>query len=97
MATYKNKERHLELTIDGVLLTLAEMTGIGKTTETRLKLAGYTTLRDLLAHPRWAWQVEQILAAVGRRDLPALNRFVTRWFPLSHPIAFGPSLTKGHR
>ncbi|MEN3010397.1 MAG: hypothetical protein ABDI20_05390 [Candidatus Bipolaricaulaceae bacterium] len=43
--------------------------------------------RDLLLHPRWAWQVEQILAAVERRDLPALNRLVTRWFPLSHPIA----------
>lgn len=70
-----------------ILRSLRLLYGIGETTETRLKLAGYTTLRDLLSHPRWAWQVEQILQAVERRDVPALNRLVARWFPLSHPLA----------
>ena len=70
-----------------ILRSLRLLYGIGEATENRLKLAGYTTLRDLLAHPRWAWQVEQILRAVERRDLPALNRLVARWFPLSHPLA----------
>ncbi|MEM3549419.1 MAG: ribonuclease H-like domain-containing protein, partial [Thermofilum sp.] len=70
-----------------ILRSLRLLYGIGETRETRLRLAGYTTLRDLLSHPRWAWQVEQILQAVERRDISALNRLVARWFPLSHPIA----------
>ncbi|MEN3010480.1 MAG: ribonuclease H-like domain-containing protein, partial [Candidatus Bipolaricaulaceae bacterium] len=70
-----------------ILRTLQLLYGIGKATETRLKLAGYTTLRDLLVHPRWSWQVQQILEAVDKRDLHALNSLVARWFPLSHPLA----------
>ena len=70
-----------------ILRTLRLLYGIGQTTETRLRLAGYATLRDLLAYPRWAWQVQRILQAVERRDIPALQALVTRWFPVSHPIA----------
>lgn len=70
-----------------ILRTLRLLYGIGEATETRLKLSGYTTLRDLLSHPRWAWQVERILSALEKRDLHALNDLVTRWFPVSHPIA----------
>ncbi len=70
-----------------ILRTLRLLYGIGESTEMRLKLSGYTTLRDLLSHPRWAWQVERILQAVERRDLKALNQLVARWFPVSHPIA----------
>lgn len=60
-----------------ILRTLQLLYGIGKTAATPLELAGYTALRDPLAYPCWAWQAEQILAAVRRRRLPALNRRVT--------------------
>ncbi len=70
-----------------ILRTLRLLHGIGEITETRLKLSGYATLRDLLAHPRWAWQVERILQALERGDLPVLTNLVSRWFPVSHPIA----------
>ncbi|MCS7239646.1 MAG: ribonuclease H-like domain-containing protein [Candidatus Bipolaricaulota bacterium] len=70
-----------------IMQTLRLLHGIGKATEARLKLSGYVTLRDLLFHPRWAWQVERILEAVERRDLHTLNHLVARWFPVSHPIA----------
>lgn len=70
-----------------ILRTLRLLRGIGEITETRLKLSGYVTLRDLLSHPRWAWQVERILHAVERGDLPTLSNLVSRWFPVSHPIA----------
>jgi hypothetical protein len=70
-----------------VLRTLRLLYGVGEATEMRLKRAGYSTLRDLLHHPRWAWQVERILQALERRDLPSLLNLVARWFPVSHPIA----------
>ena len=76
-----------EITEAWVLGSLRLLYGIGEATEMRLKFLGYRTLRDLLGHPRWAWQAERILQALERRDLPALIQHVTRWFPVSHPIS----------
>jgi len=76
-----------EVTEAWILNSLRLLYGIGEATEMRLKLAGYRTLRDLLAHPRWSWQAEKVLQALERRDLPALIHLVTRWFPVSHPVA----------
>ena len=76
-----------EITEAWILSSLRLLYGIGEATEMRLRLAGYRTLRDLLAHPRWGWQAERILHALERRDLPALMHHVTRWFPVSHPVA----------
>jgi hypothetical protein len=58
----------------------------------KLKLAGYTSLRDFLCHPRWAWQAERILQALERRDLSALIHHVTRWLPISHAPPAWPLL-----
>lgn len=76
-----------EVTEAWILSSLRLLYGIGEATEARLKLAGYRTLHDLLAHPRWAWQAERILQALERRDLRALFHLVARWFPVSHPVA----------
>jgi uncharacterized protein YprB with RNaseH-like and TPR domain len=70
-----------------ILSSLRLLYGIGESTEMKLKLAGYTSLRDLLCHPRWAWQAERILQALERRDISALIHHVTRWFPVSRPVS----------
>lgn len=69
----------------GILHDLKLIHGIGEHTEFRLKNRGYESIRDLLRHPRFRSRAQAFLSVLASGDKGALMRWMTRWYPASHP------------
>jgi uncharacterized protein YprB with RNaseH-like and TPR domain len=70
-----------------LLSDLKILSGIGPATERTLKKKGYLTVDDLNKHPRWRKQSKEFLNLVDSKDVLALQEYLRRFLPKSHPLA----------
>lgn len=61
--------------------------GIGERTERALMGQGYSTIEDLVHHPRFGKSAASFLRLVDRKDTVRITDWIGRWFQKSHPLA----------
>jgi len=74
-----------------LLSDLKVIYGIGGITEEALKRAGYRTVEDLTAHPRFGAGAAAFLKVLDGGDTNRLCGWIARWFSRSHPLVFHSS------
>jgi len=75
--------------LEDVLLDLTLVHGIGRTTEKRLKLRGYETLRDLAGHPKYRQAACRVMDCISTRDSRQIMEFIGTRLPKSHSRVLG--------
>jgi uncharacterized protein len=83
MSTYPREVCYQNLCSD-----LQLVFGIGPQYQAQLKHEGYSTLRDLKRHPRWASLAEQALGIIMEGDIYNLHNWMKKFYPLSHPSIY---------
>lgn len=68
-----------------ILSNLKLLYGIGEATEQNLKSEGYTTIEDLVEHPRFGSEAQKFLA-IDPCDTVELIKWIVHWLPQSHPV-----------
>lgn len=61
--------------IENLLNELQLLFGVGEVTAIKLKQAGYHSLADLLAHPRWGKAANELIRVIEAKDLVRLSRY----------------------
>jgi uncharacterized protein YprB with RNaseH-like and TPR domain len=75
-----------------ILSDLKLVYGIGETTERRLRRRGYRTIGDLLHHPQYRDGARGFLGVLDAGDTTELMEWMSRWYPVSHPLLLDTSL-----
>lgn len=78
---------HTEKTREILLSDLKLLYGIGDITEEALKKQGMFSIEDLRDHPVWGTSAEAFLQLWETADATALQEWLWRWLPKSHPEA----------
>ncbi len=70
-----------------LLSDLKVLPGIGPARERQLKAQGYRTIEDLTEHLKWQKHAAEYLQLVETKDVSALEAWLRRSLPRSHPLA----------
>jgi uncharacterized protein len=63
--------------------------GIGPSTQRHLKSRGFTTLHDLLSHPRYRISVQNVLGCLTQGNTAEMIDLISTRHPKSHPLVLG--------
>ncbi|ACS89610.1 MAG: Exonuclease-like protein [Thermococcus sibiricus] len=69
-----------------LLSSLSLLPGVGPRTEMKLKERGYSTLKDLMKHPRFENEASRILRLLEERRIHEIVEYIGRRFKMSHPL-----------
>lgn len=69
-----------------LLSSLSLVPGVGPRTEMKLKERGYSTLKDLMKHPRFESEASRILRLLEERRIHEIVEYIGRRFKMSHPL-----------
>ena len=74
--------------IDDLSQELRLLYGVGPSLEAKLRDEGFHSIEDLIDHPRWGDDANEILGCLNSRDLKQIQAKLERWFPRSHPVGY---------
>ncbi len=79
LATYEESRRHL-------ISDLKVLSGIGPVSEQTLKTQGYTTVEELMRHPRWQKQANDYMKMINKKEAASTQKWLWQRLPKSHPL-----------
>jgi uncharacterized protein YprB with RNaseH-like and TPR domain len=79
-----------DLVRDRILEEFRLLSGIGAVTEKRLRGRGYRSILDLRDHRRFGPGAREFLRILDRAETGPLARWISRWYPRSHPLSLAP-------
>ncbi len=78
-ATYEESKRI-------IISDLKVLAGIGPVSEQSLKKQGYSTIEDLISHPRWKKQALEYMKIIDNKEVDSIQKLLWQRLPKSHPL-----------